>query len=182
MNKIKIIKESINIIDSKNILKYYYSLDKWNIKEWLKEITPFTDFTVLFKNDKLNKKVLLFFYNLFWYFKFKFWLSKYKNFFTYRFKIFRLKELEKDKIFLKLSKNNKNIVFLTIEKKSIKKWKNIIIDKIISIEKWYWTIVIKELCKYYNIYNIVVFPSVYWKWFWEKIQKRFRWKINITIK
>jgi len=116
-----------------------------------------------------------------------FWIIKLlinnKEAFVYRLAIITwINKSDKNIFYIKWLVKWNSKIFISITRKSIKSKKNIHIDKMISIEKWLWRKAIKELCKHYNIYNVVVEPSVYWIWFWKKMKEEYKWKINITIK
>ncbi len=172
INKITFKEEDITIYEAKNILDIYFDSKNENYKKWLKEITPFEWWP--FKN---------YFYKLIAYFWIKKELKNNKKAFVYRLALITwITKSNKEYFYLKWLVNWESKVFFYISRKSIKSKKNIFIDKMISIEKWLWRQAINDLCDYYNIYNIVVEPSKYWIWFWEKMKKEYKWKINITIK
>lgn len=163
--------EDINIDEAKNILDVYFETKDSNYKKWLKEITPF-------KWDEIKNK----FFKLLSYFEIKKILKNNKEAFIYRLSLITwISKSDNTHFYLKLIINWKSKIFFYITRKSIKSKKNIYIDKMISIEKWLGRIAIKKLCDYYNMYNIVVVPSNYWIWFWEKMKKEYKWIINITI-
>jgi hypothetical protein len=148
-------------------LDVYCSAKDENYKKWLEEITPFKDF---YPHKNLLWKA--YFYILRYLIK----LSLFKSMFLYNWTVFIIEQPDEDEIFLRWSINGLNKIFF-----KIKKWKSIFIDKIISLEKWLWRKSIKELCEYYNIYDIVVEPSIYGIWFWKKMKKEYKWRINILI-
>ena len=164
--------EEISINDAKNILDVYFDTKDENYKKWLMEITPFEWWP--FKN---------YFYKLVSYFWIKKVLRENKEAFVYRLALITwISRSNKEYFYLKWLINWEAKVFFYISRRSLKSKKNILIDKMICIQKWLWRQAIKELCGYYNIYNVVVEPSVYWAWFWQKINKELKWKINITIR
>ncbi len=155
--------------EAKDILDAYFDSKDENYKKGLMEITPFKWWP--FKN---------YFYKCLAYFQIQKELKKNKEAFVYRLALITwIDKSNKKYFYLKLLVNWKAKVFFYI---NIKSEKRIIIDKMISIQKWLWKQAIKELCDYYNIYNIIVEPSIYWIWFWKKIKLEYKWKINITIK
>lgn len=164
--------EDISIEEAKNILDVFFDTKDENYKKWLMEITPFS--WVPFKH--LLWKII----SYFWIRK---ELKKNKEAFVYRLALITwITKSNKEYFYLKWLVNWESKVFFYISRKSIRTKKNILIDKMISIEKWLWRLAIKELCDHFNIYNIVVEPSIYWIWFWEKMKKEYKWEINITIK
>ena len=167
ISKITFREENISVDDAKNILDVYDLATNENYKRWLEEITPFRDF--------YNQN------NLLWWIQYSIlnvqaflWIRK--DIFRYKWVSFMIEQSEKDRIFAKWYIDWKlKIIF------KLKKWKKILIDKMISLEKWIWRWSIKELCEYYNTFNIVVKPSIYGGWFWEKMKKEYKNVINITI-
>lgn len=171
-DKIQFIKEDINKNDAKKILDVFFETKNENYKKWLMEITPFKWWPL--------KNYFYMLISIFWIIKL---LIKNKEAFVYRLAIITwINKSDKNIFYIKWLVNWNPKIFLSITRKSIKSKKNIHIDKMISIEKWLWRKLIEELCKYYDIYNIVVEPSIYWIWFWNKMKEEYKWKINITIK
>lgn len=170
--KIEFIEEDITRKEAENILDVSFDTKDENYKKWLIEITPFE--WVPFKN---------YFFKLINHFGIKKELKSNKEAFIYRLAFIKwIIKSNKEYFYLKWLINWESKVFFYISKKSIKSNKNIFINKMISIKKWLWRQAINDLCDYYNIYNIVVEPSIYWIWFWKKMKKEYKWKINITIK
>ncbi len=159
--------ENINIQDARDILDVYYSSKDENYKKWLMEITPFKDFhphnswfwRAYYVVLRLLVRVRL-----------------HRHLFLYNGVVFTIEQPKEDELFVKWSINGSSKVFF-----KIKKGTNIFIDKMISLEKWLWRKSIKELCKYYHIFDITVEPSIYAIWFWEKMKKEYRQVINISI-
>lgn len=171
-NKIKLIQEDINKKEAKKILDVFFDTKDEKYKKWLMEITPFKWWPV--------KNYFYMTINIFWIIKL---LLTNKEAFVYRLAIITwISKSDKNIFYIKWLINWETKIFISITKKSIKSKKNIHIDKIISLERWLWSKAIEELCNYYNIYNIVVEPSIYWEWFWKKMKEKNKWKINITIK
>lgn len=172
MTKINFKEEDINIYEAKKILDVYFETKDENYKKWLMEITPFEWWP--FKNS---------FYKFIHYFWIRKKLKINKEAFIHKLAFITwITKSNKECFYLKWIIKWEAKIFFYISRKSIKSKKNIFIDKMISIEKWLWRQAIKQVCDYYNIYNIVVEPSPYWIWFWEKMKKEYKWKINITIK
>ncbi len=169
---IKFEEQDIDINEAKKILDIYFETKEDRYRKWLMEITPFK--WIHLKN---------YFYRFISYFWIKKVLKNNKNAFIYRLALITwIRKSNKEFFYLKWLINWEARIFLSISRKSIKSKKNINIDKMISIEKWLWNIAILKLCDYYNIYNIVIKPSVYWIWFWKKMKIKYKWKINITIR
>lgn len=90
--------------------------------------------------------------------------------------ITEINKSDNDGIYVKWVVDWKNKLFFKINKNQIEKWKGIFIDKMISIERWLGKIGVIELCKYYNVNQVVVEPSVYWMGFWQKNKRRTKMK------
>lgn len=164
--------EDITIEDAKNILDVYFDTKDENYKKWMKEITPFKWYD--FRN---------YFFKFISYFSLKKQLKSIKNSFTYKLAfISEIDKSDNDWIYIKWVIDWKIKLFFKINKRQLEKWKNIFIDKMISLEKGLWKFSIIELCKHYNINKIIVEPSIYWMSFWQKISKELKWEINITIR
>jgi len=161
-NEIIFKKEGITKEESINMLDIYYSSNNEEYKFWFKEITPFKDFKnwgkIIVDNPLFNS-----------------------NTFNYKWTLFKITELENNEIYLKWYINNKLVVFFSIYENWLE---SININKMISLEswKWIWKKSLKNLCDYYKKYEIIVRPSWTGILFWYKMQKEYKWVINIIIK
>lgn len=165
--KITFKEENINIDDAKRILDVYNESKEEKYKKWLEEITPFRDF---YPKNNWRGWLDYCIYNI------QIFLRLRKDMFRYKWVTFLIEQSEKDRLFTKWYIGwELRIIF------KLKKWKKIIIDKIISLKKWIWRRGLKELCEYYNTFIIVVKPSIYGRWFWEKMKKDYKNIITITI-
>lgn len=166
-SKITFKEENINIGDAKKILDIYDESRNEEYKKWLEEITPFRDFYPS-KNWRGWRDYCI--YNL------QIFLRIRKDMFRYKWVSFLIEQADKDRVFLKWYTDwELKVVF------KLKKWKKLLIDTMISLEKWIWRRSLKVLCEHYNTFSIVVKPSVYGRWFWEKMQKEYKNFITITI-
>lgn len=175
-NKITLKEWDITIKDAKSILKVYFDSKDENYKYWFREITPFKDVKYAYKKGKFSinlTKYLIFLLQMRDFLN----LNIFKEKFAYNWFLFIIDKPKNKEFDIKVFWNNNIKWFFRI----VNDWKNLKIQRMISLQKWFWRIFLKELCDYYNNYNIIAQPSIYWRWFWEKMKKEYKWKINITI-